>query len=205
MSEKIIELVKEARGNSKERKFSQSFDIIVNLKLMDTKKPENRLNEIVTLPKGRGRDAKIVIFSDTLKGDDYTTVGSDGISSLASDKRKMKRLTADVDFFMADPKLMVAIGKSLGKVLAPRGKMPTLITGEPGPMINRFKKSVRVKVKDSPVVQCLVGIEGMSDEDVASNVKFILNFLEKKLPKGRNNIGKAMLKLTMGKPVKVEI
>ena len=204
MNENIINAVKEARKNSKNRNFSQSFDIIVNLKLFDTKKPENRLNEILTLPKGRGKDANIVIFSETVKGDDYTLFGPEDIQQLANDKRKLKEMTTETDFFLSDPKLMVDIGKSIGKVLAPRGKMPTLIVGEPGPMINRFKKSIRIKTKDSPVIQSIIGIESMKDEDVAANIEFVLNFLEKKLPKGRNNIGKTMLKLTMGKPVNIE-
>ncbi len=204
MDEKILNIVKGARSNSKKRKFSQSFDLIVNLKLLNPKKPENRISEIVVLPKGRGKDAKIIIFSDTIKGDDYKVYKSSELGKLVSDKRQLKKITGTADFFLADPALMVEIGKNLGKVLAPKGKMPTPIAGDPQTMINRYKKSIRLRVKESPVIQCLVGTESMKDEEVAENVEFVLKFLERKLPKGRNNIGNVMIKLSMGKPVKLE-
>jgi len=204
MNEKILQSVQTARSSSKKRKFSQSFDLIVNLKLLDTKKPENRISEIVVLPKGRGNDAKIAIFSDEMKNDEHEIYGSSDVQTLVTNMRKLKKLAAGTDFFLADPKMMVTIGKNLGRILAPRGKMPAPIAGEPTVMINRYRRSVRLTVKESPVIQCLVGSENMKDEDIAENIEFVLDFLEKRLPKGRNNMGTVMVKLTMGKPVKLE-
>lgn len=72
-------------------------------------------------------------------------------------------------------------------------------------LVKNYKKSIRVRIKDSPVVQCLVGKENMKDEEVVENVQEVIKALEAKLPKGKHNIGKTMLKLTMGKPVKIEV
>jgi len=52
-------------------------------------------------------------------------------------------------------------------------------------------------------VQTMIGMEGMTDEQVADNIDAVMSFLEKKLAKGKNNIGTIRLKLTMGKPVKM--
>ncbi len=98
---------------------------------------------------------------------------------------------------------MPLIGKSLGQILAPRGKMPKLITGDVRKMVENYKISVRIAVKNSPVIQCFVGKEDVENRKLAENVESILKFLETKLPRGRQNIGKVLLKLTMSKPVKV--
>ena len=205
MPENLVKAVKEARSASKKRNFSQTFDLIVNLKLIDLKNPENRINEIFALPKGRGKDAAVLIFSESMKDSKLKIYGSKDIEKLGVSKREFKKLARDIDFFLSEPKLMPVVGRSLGRVLAPRGKMPTVLAGNSKEVIERHKRSVRLKVKDSPVIQCMVGSEKMSDEEVAENVVAVLSFLEKKLPKGRNNLGKIMIKLTMGKPVKIEI
>ncbi len=205
MNENTLKAVKEARTGLKKRNFSQSFDLIVNLKLIDTKKSENKINEPFVLPNGRGKDAKVVLFADSVKDVDCQTYGSSDIDGLAKDKRELKKLSRITDFFLSEPKLMPVIGKSLGRVLAPRGKMPSIVAGNLKETVEKHKKSVRIRVKDSPVIQCIVGIESMKDEDIAENIDVVLKFLEKRLPKGRNNINKVLIKLTMGRPVKIEL
>jgi len=205
MNENILKAVQAARASAKKRNFSQSFDLIVNLKLIDLRRPENRINEIFALPKGRGKDAEVIFFTDNTKDVGCTIYNSNDIDRLALSKREVKKIANTIDFFLSEPKLMPAIGKSLGRVLAPRGKMPTVVATDQKEVIERHKKSVRIKVKDSPVIQCTVGIENMKDDDVAENIEAVLNFLEKRLPKGKNNIGKSLIKLTMGKPSKLEI
>ncbi len=205
MRENVLKAIKEARDSSKKRNFSQTFDLIVNVKLIDLKKPENRLNEVFTLPKYGGKDSSVAIFSDSIKNPDLKVYKSADIERLGANKRELKKFARDVDFFISEPKLMPLVGKSLGGVLAPRGKMPTVIAGDVNQIIDRYKKSIRLKMKDSPVIQCMIGNENMRDEEVAENIIAVLNFLEKKLPKGRNNIGKIMVKLTMGRPIKIEV
>ena len=205
MNENILKAVQAARGSGKKRNFSQSFDLIVNLKFMDVTKPENRINEIFVLPRGRGKDASVAFFTDTAKGVGCTTYDSDDIERLSRDKREMKKSARTVDFFLSEPKLMPAVGKNLGSLLAPRGKMPAVVGGDFEGVVERYKRSVRIRIKDSPVIQCIVGIESMKDEDVTENIEAILGFLEKRLPKGRNSMGKSLIKLTMGKPVKLEV
>jgi large subunit ribosomal protein L1 len=205
MSENILKAVKDARTNTKKRKFSQTFDLIVNIKLLDLKKPENRLNEMFSLPKSRGKEAVVVVFSDSMKDDKLKIYKSSDIEKVGADKRVLKKLVKETDFFMSEPKLMPLVGRILGSVLAPRGKMPSIMAGDAKVMIAKYKNSVSLKLKDSPVIQCMIGNESMKDADVSENVVAILDFLEKRLPKGRNNIGKVMIKLTMGKPIKVEM
>ena len=202
----ILEAIKKAREVSKKRNFEQTFDLIVNLKGIDTRKPENRINEIVELPYGIGRNIKIVVFSDEIKDlEDSEIINSKEIDEIAKNKRLAKKLAKSTDFFIADPKLMTIVAKSIGKFLAPRGKTPKPIVGDVKKMIESLKKSVRIRIKDAPVIQCAVGTESMKDEEIEANIIKILKFLEEKLPKGKANIKNVIIKLTMGEPAKVVI
>jgi large subunit ribosomal protein L1 len=205
MTEKILEAIKALRGKSKKRNFLQTFDLIINLKEFDVKKPENKINEDFFLPNGRGEDAKVVIFSDTIKEAKAEILKSSDLEILAKDRRSIRKLVKNTDFFLAEPQLMPLIGKILGQFLAPKGKMPKIISEDVEKMVENYKKAVKIRIKDSPVIQCAIGKENMKDEEIAENIKAVINFLKEKLPKGSRNIGEVLIKLTMSKPVKIEV
>lgn len=205
MTEKILQTIKGLREKSKKRNFLQTFDLIIVLRELDIRKPENRFSEDIVLPNGRGKEAKVVVFSDTIKDLDCEILNSTDIQNLGKNKREIRKLISTTDFFLAEPQLMPLIGKFFGQFLSPRGKMPKVIVGDVKKLVEDYKKSVRVKIKDSPVIQCMIGSEQMKDEKVVENIEAVLNFLETKLPKGKRNIDKVLIKLTMGKPIKVEM
>jgi len=68
--------------------------------------------------------------------------------------------------------------------------------------LDRFRSSVRVKVKNSLSMSCKIGDESMEDSDLASNAIAVVHAVEKKLPNGDKNIRKVMVKTTMGKITK---
>ncbi len=204
MAEKIIEAIKKLK-TQKKRNFSQTFGLIVKLNGIDLKKPESKINDEFKLPHGWGGYSKVGVFADIVRDLDATTISSSEIEGLAKDKRAAKNLLKDIDFFLAEAKLMPLVGKSLGQLLAPRGRMPKVLASDVKSAVEILKKSVRIRIKDSPVIQCKVGKEDMKDEEVIENVKSVLKFLETRLPKGRANIGKVYVKLTMGEPVEIEV
>jgi large subunit ribosomal protein L1 len=206
VKEKILTTIKELREKSKKRNFPQTFDLIVSLKEFDINKPENRFSEDVVLPHGRGVEAEVIVFSDSVKDVDCKVLTTEDLNKLAKNKRAAKKLTGNTNFFLAEPKLMPLIGKVLGAYLGPRDRMPKLIAGENvKTMVKNYKKSVRIRVKGSPVIQCLIGKENMKDEEIVENVEAVVKGLEMKLPKGRRNIRKLLLKFTMGEPRKIEV
>ncbi len=203
--QEVLESIKKVREVSKKRNFVQTFDLIVNIKGIDLKKPENRFSEVIELPYGKGKDVKMVVFSDMAKDIDAMVIKGKEIEKIAKNKREVKKLVKNTDFFFAEPQLMPLIGRFLGKFLAPRGKMPIIIREDLKALIERYKKCIRINLKISPIIQCAVGTEQMKDEEIAENVLAVINFLKERLPKGENNIGKIYLKLTMGKPIEVNL
>lgn len=203
MAEKIIDAIKKLR--EKKRNFPQTFDLIINLKEYDLKKPENKFADEAKLPFGIGQDANVVVFSDNIEGNDFTVVSSADIAKFGQDKRSAKKLAKEMDFSLAEPKLMPLVGKSLGQMLAPRGKMPKLLASDVNSVVEGLKKSVKVRVKDAPVIQCKIGKESMKDDEIEGNIKALIKYLENKLSKGKANIGKVLLKLTMSEPIEVTV
>jgi large subunit ribosomal protein L1 len=203
---KILEKIKELKEKSKKRNFNQRYDLIVNLKEIDLKKTENKINEIFVLPKGVGKEVSVTLFSDSAKKIEGCKIirGSE-IEDLGGDKKKLNKLINETQFFLSEPKLMPVVGKYLGKFLAPRGLMPKPVVGNSEDMIKGSKGGVKILVDKQPIIHTIVGSENMDDKDVEENIHALLTFLEKKLPRGKNNIKSVYLKLTMSHPEKLEV
>ncbi len=207
----IADALKKARDGTKQRAFTQSWDLSIALKDIDMKKPESRISEDFILPNGPGKNLKIAVVSDTMtqkvEGVADTVITKDQLPIIGQDKKGLKKLASDTDYFLSEISMMPLVGKHLGSVLAPRGKMPKPIppNADVKNLIDRAKNSVRIKLKDSPVINTIIGNEKMPDEKVAENMNAILEYLERKLPKGKDNIRAVSIKLTMGKPEKIKV
>lgn len=207
----LIKKMKEAREGSKPRKFKQSWDLTINLKGIDLKKPENRFKLDFMLPEGRGRNLKVCVIADTLANEARKhadlVITKDEIDPLGKNKKKLKTLAREYDWFFGEATLMAQIGKSLGIVLGTRGKMPKPVPPKVSivPFIQRARKSTLVALKETPVIHIPIASEDMEPEKVASNANAVYKAVVEKLPKGRNSIKSIYLKLTMGKPVKLEV
>jgi len=211
---KIIEAFKALRN--KKRNFSQTVDLVVNLKDLDLKKPDHQVDFFITLPKGTGKKAKVcaLIGPELLAEakavcDNY--VLQDDFAAYAKDKKKIKKLTSENAFFIGQANIMPQVASSFGRILGPKGKMPNPKAGcivppkaTLKPLYARLQNTVRVSAKLAPVVQCRLGIESMSDEDLVSNFNVIYDQLINSLPNGEANVRSAFIKTTMGKPVRLK-
>uniref|UniRef100_A0A7C3WK60 Large ribosomal subunit protein uL1 n=1 Tax=Thermofilum pendens TaxID=2269 RepID=A0A7C3WK60_THEPE len=196
--------VKQAR----KRRFTQSVEMIVVLQGVDMKKPENRINVTVALPRPPpSKPAKVVVIATGDLALKAREAGADlvldreSLEKIASDKRGARKLAKKYDFFLAQPDLMVVVGRVLGKYLGPRGKMP-----QPVPpnapialLIERLKGSVRLRSKDQPQIACVIGTEDQPIEHLLENAQAVLEEILKKFPP--HNIRRIYFKLTMGEPV----
>ena len=210
MKEKIIEAVKEVKNSAKPRKFVQSFDLAINLRNIDLRKPENRIKGEVELPYTPKEHRKICVIADTLLSDVKKLNDSDVYLLRKSDiegisKKEAKKIAKKYDFFLAEAPLMPIVGRFLGPALGPRNKMPKPVppTGDIKKFIDSAKKTVRFAVKNSPVIHVLVGNEKMPPEHVAENILAVYEKVKSLLPKGEVQIKNAYIKLTMSKAVKI--
>lgn len=211
MAEKrFLKAVTQALDSAKARNFNESVEVAINLQDLDLSVPRNRIEEEIILPKGRGRPVKVALFASgemAVKGRAVADliVTPEDIEGLAEDKAKSKSLAQDYDFFVAEAPLMPAIGRRLGTVLGPRGKMPRPIPPgtDPVSVITNLKNAVRVRTRDKPTFHAAVGTRNMKPDDLAENLETIMKRLEAKLPRGRQNISSIYVKTTMGPAVRV--
>jgi large subunit ribosomal protein L1 len=128
------------------------------------------------------------------------------LEALAGKKRDLRKMANDYDFFIAEAPLMPLVGRTLGPVLGPRGKMPIPVppTADIAALIEKHRKTIVLRLRNQPILQCRVGMENMKDEELTDNIQAILRILEGKLKKGMKNIKLAYLKMAMGEPVKVK-
>ena len=207
----LVEVIKKAKETDKDRKFTQSVEMIIVFKDVDVKKGF-AINETVQLPKKSSKPATVCIMASgdmgvkakSAKAD--LVVDENELSKLSGDKKKSKDIINKYDFFLADTKLMPTVGKTLGQLLGPRGKMPTPVpfNAPIESFLERFRTSVKIKAKGSLAMSCKIGEESMEDADLAANANAVATAIEKTLPNGSKNIKKIMFKTTMGKAIKVE-
>jgi large subunit ribosomal protein L1 len=211
--ESVTEAIKKAKEVAKKRNFIQSVDLTVNLKGLDLKKPENRLNEIVKLPIALSKAPRICIiaYGDlAVKAKDLKmerVIDRDELDNLTGEKKALKKLAREFDFFIARTDMMPTVGKVMGKYLAPRGKMPKPIPadGDLEAMVKDYAAIASVRLRKDPTFHVRIGTEDMPDEKISQNAMVIFNLLENKLKKGYGNIKNYVFKTTMGKPVKIEV
>jgi len=127
------------------------------------------------------------------------------IPDLGEDKKRAKQLANEYDFFLAETTYMPLVGKHLGVVLGPRGKMPKPIppSADPRPLIENLRKMVRARSKDRPTFHVPVGVRDMPPEEIAQNIEAVLSRIISKLERGEMNIRSAYVKTTMGPAVRI--
>jgi len=211
--DEVARALGELRQNLVKRKFTQSIDLVVKLREVDLKKPENRINEAIPLPNPPEKPLKICVIASGDLGTRAKTAGADMLVSrsdmenLGKDKKAARKLAQDYDFFIAEAPLMPLVGRALGSFLGPRGKMPTPVppTAPIEQIVSGHRKMVRVRMREQPVLQCRVGTESMSDDKLVENIQAVFSRIEQKLERGVKNIGEILVKTTMSKPVKINI
>jgi large subunit ribosomal protein L1 len=206
----IEDAVSRALSDRPERNFRETVDIAINLRDLDLDDPSNRVDESVVLPAGTGQDTQIVVFAEgetAVRAEEAAeqVLDAEALADLGDDDDAAKDLADDTDFFLAEEALMQDIGRYLGTVLGPRGKMPDPISPDDDvvEMIERLKNSVQLRSGDRRTFHTRVGAEDMSAEEIADNIDVILRRLHADLEKGPMNVDRVYVKTTMGPAVEV--
>ncbi len=210
--EQVLEGIKKLKEGRAKRNFIQSVDMQVSLRDTDVKKPENKIKESIVLPHPLGKKISVAalvdkelivearkIFDDAILKDDFSTLKKSDIKKLA---RKHK-------FFVAQANLMGDVAKVFGRIFGPKGKMPDPKAGciiPPKnellkPVYEKLQRTVKIRIKDQPTINVMVGTESLSDEELADNILAVYKVIVSKLPRGESQINKVHIKMTMSKGV----
>ena len=212
MEEKITQAIKSAPENAQERKFVESVDITFTIKDVDLKNPNNRIKEEIRLPSGRGKELKIAMFAageaaTKAKGAGIHVFTPQEIEEFGGQKGKAKKMANSYDFFLSEVPHMGLIGRYLGVVLGPRGKMPRPVppTLDPAAIAAGLKSTVVVKSGDRMTFHAAIGTAKQSQEELAANAMAIYNRVISKLERGIGNIRSLYIKTSMGPAQRIEV
>ncbi len=198
----LLELRKEEK-----RKFDQTVDLFVNLQKIDLKKTQ--LNFFVSVPY-KIKEKKICAFLEVKNKNVDTIVKSD--FKKYSDKKLIKKLARDYDFFIAQASVMPLVATTFGRALGPTGKMPSpqlgiLMNVDDKSILElkeKINSSVKIKLKEASI-KVAIGKESMKDEELIENILTVYNALLKNLPRNKENIKNIEIKFTMTKPQKIRL
>ena len=206
----LEQAVSRALEDAPERNFRETVDLAVNLRDLDLNEPSNRVDESVVLPSGTGQETRIVVIAEGetgLRAEDVAddVLDSDDLADLGDDDDAAKDLAEETDFFIAEESKMQDVGRYLGTILGPRGKMPEPLSPDDDvvEVVNRMKNTVQIRSGDRRTFHTRVGAEDMGAEEIADNIDVILRRLHADLEKGPLNLDSVYVKTTMGPSVEV--
>ncbi|MFP3871809.1 MAG: 50S ribosomal protein L1 [Candidatus Natronoplasma sp.] len=208
--DKTIEAVEKALEAAPERNFEESIELAINLRDVDLSQPQNRIDEEIVLPQGRGKEIKVGVFGSgelALEARDVadTVIEPEEIEDLADDRSESRKLADEHQFFLAEPPLMTVIGRELGSILGPQGKMPNPLKPDDDleGIVKSLKGTVRVRSRDRRTFHVPVGTEKLTPEDIADNIDTVLRRIIQNLDRREANIESVYVKTTMGPAMRI--
>jgi len=207
---------KKEKKKDKVRKFNEAIELIVNIRDLDLKDPNNRLSIEYALPHPINDPVKACVIADgdmlmQAKTLGYDTIDKDWLQNARTmEKRLVKKMCKKYKFFIARADLMRLVAPSLGRYLAPVNKMPipqpngfSVIapTSNLKDSVDKFKSVTRIIIKKAPLIQLKIGHKKMNEEQIIENALALVHFLLQKLPRGQDNIRSLFVKTTMGHPI----
>ncbi|MFW5946358.1 MAG: 50S ribosomal protein L1 [Candidatus Natronoplasma sp.] len=208
--DQTLEGVKKALEEAPDREFEESVELAINLRDIDLSQPENRIDEEIVLPHGRGKEIKVGVFGSgelALQAREVadTVIEPDEIEDLSDDKREARKIAEENQFFLAEPSIMPVIGRELGSILGPQGKMPSPITPDDDikDIVKSLKGTVHVRSGDRKTFHAPVGTVKLDEEDIADNIDTVMRRIIQSLERREINIASVYVKTTMGPAIRI--
>jgi len=205
------EIFAAAKEVSKERKFGESFEVIVKLNVDPTQGDQNVRGTCV-LPAGTGKEVRVCVFAGDEFHEECKAAGAEFIGNEAI----LKDISEGIILFdkiIATPEFMPTL-KSMARILGPKGLMPNLKSGtlvKQHELIETVKISrqglIEFRVNEGSFIMNKIGNRGFEIEDLKKNLDAIMLAIAKKKPetvKGKY-FTKAQIKTSMGPPLKLDI
>jgi len=204
--DEAVELVKKTA--------TAKFDETIELHLVtniDYRKPEQHVRGTITLPHGTGKEVKVLVFAKGDKAKEALEAGADYVGAEELVEKIEKEGFVDFDVAIATPDMMKVVGR-LGKILGPRGLMPSpksgTVTQEIAETVKEFKKGrIEVKTDKTGNIHIPVGKRSFDNEKLKENIKAAIEQIMVMRPAGVKGqfIRKAVLASTMGPGIKLNL
>lgn len=193
---------------SKTAKFDESVEIHVRLGV-DSRHADQQVRGAVVLPNGTGKTVRVCVFAKGDKADAARAAGADIVGDADLAAKVQNEGFMDFDVVIATPDMMGTIGR-LGKVLGPRGLMPSpkagTVTMDVAKAIEEAKAGkIEYRLDKSNIIHCVIGKVSFGDQKLKENFDTLISAIVKAKPEAAKGqyIKSCALATTMGPGVKV--
>lgn len=194
----------------KNAKFDETVQIAMKLGV-DPKKSDQALRGSVSLPKGIGKSVSVIVFAEGELADQAKAAGADVVGGKDLVDKIQAENWVDFDIAISHPNMMRFVGK-LGKVLGPKGKMPSPKAGtvreDIAQAVKEFKSGrVEYRTDSGGNVHAGIGKKSFSAEDLAANIDAFIEHIKSIKPSTSKGtyMQKIAITSTMGPNIWLEI
>ena len=189
-------------------KFDETVEVHIRLGV-DSRHADQQVRGSVVLPNGTGKTRRVLVFAKDDKADIAREAGADYVGGMDMVEKSQKENFFDYDVVVATPDMMGIVGR-LGKVLGPKGLMPSpkagTVTPDVAKAISEIKAGkIEYRLDKSNIIHCPVGKASFTDEQLKENFDALMGAIVKARPstvKGQF-LKSVTLASTMGPGVKV--
>ena len=189
-------------------KFDETVELHVKLGV-DSRHADQQVRGAIVLPHGTGKTQRVLVFAKAAKADEAKAAGADYVGEMDLVEKIQKENWFDFDVVVATPDMMGVVGR-LGKVLGPKGLMPSpkagTVTMDVTKAVNEIKAGkVEYRLDKTNIIHCPIGKVCFGPEKLAENVNAIMGAIVKAKPAAAKGqyIKSCTVVSTMGPGVKV--
>ena len=193
---------------TKTAKFDETVEVHVRLGV-DSRHADQQVRGAVILPNGTGKDVRVLVFAKGDKVDAAKEAGADYLGDADTVAKIMNEGWMDFDVVIATPDMMGTIGR-LGKVLGPRGLMPSpkagTVTMDVAKAVEEAKAGkIEYRLDKTNIIHCPIGKVSFGAEKVKENFDALLDAIVKAKPETAKGqyIKSCVVATTMGPGVKI--
>lgn len=189
-------------------KFDETIEIHIRLGV-DSRHADQQVRGAVVLPNGTGKTAKVLVFTKGENVDKAKEAGAEYVGGLEFAEKIQKENWFDFDVVIASPDMMGTIGR-LGKVLGPKGLMPSPKAGTVTPDVARAVREAKAgkieyRLDKTNIIHCPIGKVSFGPEKLAENFNALMGAIIKAKPAASKGqyIKSCVAASTMGPGVKM--
>ena len=189
-------------------KFDETVEMHIKLGV-DFRHADQQVRGAIVLPHGTGKTRRVLVFAKDAKVDEAKEAGADYVGGMELVEKITKENWFDFDVVVASPDMMGLVGR-LGKVLGPKGLMPSPKAGTVTPNVGNAVKEIKAgkveyRLDKTNIIHCPIGKVSFGAEKLAQNMDTLMQAVVKAKPAAAKGqyIKSCVVVSTMGPGVKV--
>ena len=189
-------------------KFDETVEVHIKLGV-DSRHADQQVRGAVVLPNGTGKTRRVLVFAKDAKAEEAKEAGADYVGGMDLVEKITKENWFEFDVVVASPDMMGIVGR-LGKVLGPKGLMPSPKAGTVTPNVAAAVKEIKAgkveyRLDKTNIIHCPIGKVSFGTEKLSENMDTLLKAVVKAKPAAAKGqyIRSCTVVSTMGPGVKV--